>query len=189
MDGLWQSRLSVSVLFVLGTCVGQANAWGAETFDFRDGDRVVFLGDALVEQEQYAGWIELMMTAAFPEQDVTFRNLGWSADTPSGKSRFGLSLLPAGRAPAGEGWKQLVKQLEFIRPTVIVFGYGMASSLEGGIEGVAAFAKEYQRLIHTAELLQPGVRCVFLSPIGSLSDTHQKNQPHILDTPPLLLLR
>ena len=178
MDGLWQSRLSVSVLFVLGTCVGQANAWGAETFDFRDGDRVVFLGDALVEQEQYAGWIELMMTAAFPEQHVTFRNLGWSADTPSGKSRFGLSLLPAGRAPADEGWKQLVKQLEFIRPTVIVFGYGMASSLEGGIEGVAAFTKEYQRLIHTAEQLQPGVRCVFLSPLGSLSDTHQKNQPH-----------
>ena len=178
MDGLWQSRLSVSVLFVLGTCVGQANAWGAETFDFRDGDRVVFLGDALVEQEQYAGWIELMMTAAFPERHVTFRNLGWSADTPSGKSRFGLSLLPAGRAPADEGWKQLVKQLEFIRPTVIVFGYGMASSLEGGIEGVAAFTKEYQRLIHTAEQLQPGVRCVFLSPLGSLSDTHQKNQPH-----------
>ena len=164
MDGLWQSRLSVSVLFVLGTCVGQANAWGAETFDFRDGDRVVFLGDALVEQEQYAGWIELMMTAAFPERHVTFRNLGWSADTPSGKSRFGLSLLPASRAPADEGWKQLVKQLEFIRPTVIVFGYGMASSLEGGIEGVAAFTKEYQRLIHTAERLQPGVRCVFLSP-------------------------
>ena len=178
MDGLWQSRLSVSVLFVLGTCVGQANAWGAETFDFRDGDRVVFLGDALVEQEQYAGWIELMMTAAFPERHVTFRNLGWSADTPSGKSRFGLSLLPAGRAPADEGWKQLVKQLEFIRPTVIVFGYGMASSLEGGIEGVATFAKEYQRLIHTAERLQPGVRCVFLSPLGGLSDTHQKNQPH-----------
>ena len=178
MDGLWQSRLSVSVLFVLGTCVGQANAWGAETFDFRDGDRVVFLGDALVEQEQYAGWIELMMTAAFPERDVTFRNLGWSADTPSGKSRFGLSLLPAGRAPVDEGWKQLVKQLEFIRPTVIVFGYGMASSLEGGIEGVAAFTKEYQRLIHTAEQLQPGVRCVFLSPLGSLSDTHQRNQPH-----------
>ena len=177
MDGLWQSRLSVSVLFVLGTCVGQANAWGAETFDFRDGDRVVFLGDALVEQEQYAGWIELMMTAAFPERHVTFRNLGWSADTPSGKSRFGLSLLPAGRAPVDEGWKQLVKQLEFIRPTVIVFGYGMASSLEGGIEGVAAFTKEYQRLIHTAERLQPGVRCVFLSPLGSLSDTHQKNQP------------
>ena len=178
MDGLWQSRLSVSVLFVLGTCVGQANAWGAETFDFRDGDRVVFLGDAFVEQEQYAGWIELMMTAAFPERHVTFRNIVWSADTPSGKSRFGLSLLPAGRAPADEGWKQLVKQLEFIRPTVIVFGYGMASSLEGGIEGVAAFTKEYQRLIHTAEQLQPGVRCVFLSPLGSLSDTHQKNQPH-----------
>ena len=120
MNWFWNSRIITPVLFVLCVLLVQQNVRSAESFELQDGDRVVFLGDALVEQEQYAGWIELMMTAAFPERDVTFRNLGWSADTPSGKSRFGLSLLPAGRAPAGEGWRQLVKQLKFTQPVQVL---------------------------------------------------------------------
>ena len=178
MKKLWQSRIRVSVLFVSAVCLVQPTTWSAESFQLQNGDRVAFLGDALIEQEQYAGWIELMMTAAFPELDVTFRNLGWSADTPSGTSRFGLSLLPAGREPADEGWKQLLKQLEFTRPTVIVFGYGMASSLEGGIEGVAAFTQDYQRLIDATQRIHPGLRCVFLSPLGRLSGSHEKTQAY-----------
>ena len=176
MNKIWQSRIRVSVLFVLAVYLVQPTTWSAESFELQNGDRVAFLGDALIEQEQYAGWIELMMTAAFPELDVTFRNLGWSADTPSGTSRFGLSLLPAGREPADEGWKQLLKQLEFTRPTVIVFGYGMASSLEGGIEGVAAFTQDYQRLIDATQRIHPGLRCVFLAPRGRLSGSHEKTQ-------------
>ena len=57
-------------------------------FDLRGGDRVVFLSDGLVEQEQFSGWIELMLTTTFPDADVTFRNLEWSADTSAGDSRF-----------------------------------------------------------------------------------------------------
>jgi len=45
-------------------------------FELNDGDRVVFLGDGLIEQEQYHGWVELTLTAAYPEHNVTFRNLG-----------------------------------------------------------------------------------------------------------------
>jgi len=56
-------------------------------FEFRDGDRVVFFGDTLMEREKDFGYIELMMTLRFPERNVTFRNLGWSADTPVGLSR------------------------------------------------------------------------------------------------------
>lgn len=58
-------------------------------FELKDGDRVVFLGDTFIEREQYYGWIELMLTTRFPDRNVTFRNLGWSADTPAGDSRFG----------------------------------------------------------------------------------------------------
>lgn len=96
-----------------------------------DGDRVILLGDAFVEGEQYQGWIEVMLTSRFPDRNVTFRNLGWSGDTPVGDSRFGLSLLQAGREPTDEGWKQLVKQLTEARPTVAFIGYGMASSFDG----------------------------------------------------------
>ncbi|MBT4887330.1 MAG: c-type cytochrome [Planctomycetaceae bacterium] len=170
MNQFLKLRKSVSALFLLCVLLVQTNIRGAESFELQDGDRVVFLGDALIEQEQYAGWIEVMMTTAFPERDVTFRNLGWSADTPSGKSRFGLSLLPAGREPAGEGWRQLVKQLKFTQPTVIVFGYGMASALDSGMEGVAAFTQDYQRLVDTAKQMQPDLRCVLLSPLGRRAD-------------------
>ncbi|QTN31079.1 c-type cytochrome [Akkermansiaceae bacterium] len=103
-----------------------------KTFELRDGDNVVFLGDSFIEREQYAGWIELAATTQFPERNVTFRNLGWSADTPAGDSRNGLSLVQAGREPTGEGWNQLLKQLSEYKPDVIVLGYGTAASLPGG---------------------------------------------------------
>ena len=50
----------------------------------------------------------------------------------------------------------------------------MASSLEDGIEGVAAFTQDYQRLIDATQRIHPGLRCVFLSPLGHLSESHEK---------------
>ncbi|MBU6401879.1 MAG: hypothetical protein KGS61_16305, partial [Verrucomicrobia bacterium] len=64
---------------------GQPFALPAEPprpFELREGDRVVFVGDTLVEREQEYGYLEARMTAQFPDRNVTFRNLGWSADTP-----------------------------------------------------------------------------------------------------------
>ncbi|MCI0465190.1 MAG: hypothetical protein L0Z62_50350, partial [Gemmataceae bacterium] len=88
------TRLSCLACCLLSAapCLAQAPV----AFELRDGDRVVFLGDALLEREQYYGYIELALTTRFPERHVTFRNLGWSADTPAGDSRCGLSLLQAG---------------------------------------------------------------------------------------------
>ncbi len=137
----------------------------AAPFALKDGDRVVFLGDTLVEQEQFHGWIELMLTSRFAGRDVTFRNLGWSGDTPAGDSRFGLSLLQAGREPADEGWKNLVKQIEEAKPTVVFLGYGMASSFDGDT-GLTRFKADYRRLLDVIERTSPGVRLVFLSPIA-----------------------
>ena len=142
----------------------------ASEFELKSGDRVVFLGDALVEQEQYFGWIETMLTTSFADQDVTYRNLGWSGDTPAGDSRFGLSLLQAGLEPADEGWKQLGKQLELTKPTVVVFGYGMASALEGGVAGVDSFTRNFERLIAKVKEVTPDVRFLFLSPVDHVTD-------------------
>src|SRR5438067_10676598 len=82
----------------------------APPFELRDGDRVVLIGDRLIEREQRYGWIELALTPRFPNRHVTFRNIGWSADTPACDSRFGLSLLQADLEPPDEGWKQLREQ-------------------------------------------------------------------------------
>lgn len=137
----------------------------SSSFEFKEGERVVLLGDALIEQEQYAGWIEVMLTTAFADRNVTFRNLGWNADTPNGESRFGLSLLQAGNEPDDEGWKQLVAQLELTKPTVVILGYGMASALERGKSGLDNFTSDYERLVATIKTINPDARFVFLSPI------------------------
>src|SRR5262245_56854464 len=153
----------LALLFAL-CCISVFAAETAPPFDLKSGDRVVFLGDTLAEREQYHGWIELMLTSRFADRNVTFRNLGWSGDTPAGDSRFGLSLLQAGREPADEGWNQLVKQVAEARPTVVVMGYGMASSFEGG-SGLTKFRSDYMRLLDTIAKQSPVVRLVLLAPI------------------------
>ncbi len=158
-----ENIVATLVLFLL-ICGSVCAADKPAPFELRDGDRVIFIGDTFIEREQEFGWIELMLTAQFPDRNVTFRNLGWSADTPAGDSRFGLSLLQAGHEPADEGWNQLVKQLDEAKPTVVFVGYGMASSFDGEA-GLPKFKAGYNRLLDTIEKISPGVRLVLLSPI------------------------
>ena len=106
-----RNAVALVLTIVFATLHSVASAQETE-FRLDNGDRVVFLGDGLIEQEQYAGWIEVMLTTSFAEADVTFRNLGWNADTPTGKSRCGLSDVRAGEEKDDVGWKQLVKQIE-----------------------------------------------------------------------------
>ena len=158
------SQFLVFVVSILQVCGGARAADRQVAFELREGDRVVFVGDTLMEREQQFGWIEVMLTARSADRNVTFRNIGWSADTPAGDSRFGLSLLQAGHEPADEGWNQLTKQLEEAKPTVAFVGYGMAASFEGEA-GLAGFKADYTRLLDTLEKVSPGVRLVLLSPV------------------------
>ena len=156
----------------------------AAEFELRHDDRVVLVGDGLIEQEQYFGWIELMLTCDHADRDVTFRNLGWNGDLPNGQSRFGLSLLQAGHEPADEGWKQLNKQIELTKPTVVIFGYGMAAALESSsLSSVADqtasledFGKDLKRLSQSIRDISPDCRFVFLSPISPVGPSSVSSQ-------------
>ncbi|MCO8125370.1 HEAT repeat domain-containing protein [Stieleria sp. TO1_6] len=156
----------------------------ADPFRLADGDRVVMIGDGLIEQEQYFGWIELMLTTTAGDRDVTFRNLGWNADTPAGESRFGLSLLQAGHEPKDEGWRQLEKQIQLTQPTVALLGYGMASALEASAqpeqqareESLTQFVADYQRLVRSIKQTHPNCRFLFLSPISTTGNAVVSNQ-------------
>ncbi|QDT61715.1 hypothetical protein SV7mr_42540 [Stieleria bergensis] len=150
----------------------------APPLQLKDGDRVVLIGDGLIEQEQYFGWVEVMLTTDFPDADATFRNLGWNADRPDGASRFGLSLLQAGHEPADEGLKQLRKQLDLTQPTVAILGYGMAVALEiselDAADRPAAleqFGKQLHDLIVQIQSTQPNARFVLLSPIAPVGNS------------------
>ncbi|MBA4147325.1 MAG: HEAT repeat domain-containing protein [Verrucomicrobia bacterium] len=157
--------MKIQTLFALVLFCAQMAFSQNSLFELRDGDRVVFIGDTLMEREQYYGYIELALAAQFPERKVSFRNLGWSGDTPEGTSRAGLSKLQAGREPADQPWKEFVEQIANAKPTVAFIGYGMANSFDGE-KGVAKFSADLEKLLDTLkEQAGKDVRIVLLSPI------------------------
>src|SRR5687767_9068323 len=116
-----------------------------QTFELKDGDRVVFVGGTLVEREGQLGYIETVLTSRFPDRNVTFRNLGQSADTVRADAR-NLNAGWADFGPAEQGFKRLQTLIGEIKPTVIVANYGMTESFEGK-KGLENFRKGYERLL------------------------------------------
>src|SRR5688572_29630231 len=135
-------------------------AQSTNQFELREGDRVVLLGDTFIEREQTYGHIEYFFTTHWPDRNVTFRNLGWSADTPEGISRAGFD-------PEEKGWFHLTNQLTAVKPNVVFLGYGTASSFAGQA-GLAKFTAGINRIIDTVQELagKEPVRFLVLSPIA-----------------------
>jgi lysophospholipase L1-like esterase len=74
-----QTFLKILGTVMLMVClVGPARAGD---FFFRDGDRVVFLGDSITEQRLYATFVEVYTLTRYPEWKLSFRNVGWGGDT------------------------------------------------------------------------------------------------------------
>lgn len=145
--------------FLLLVCsLPAARAQNTNNFELRDGDRVVFLGDTFFERETRFGFIEHLLTTHWPERNVTFRNLGWSADTPLGVSRAGFDL-------PEKGFDRLKEQLALVRPTVAFLSYGMTASFDGDA-GLPRFRAEMEKLMDTiAAGATGGVRFVLLGPL------------------------
>src|SRR5438552_2509839 len=123
-----RSRFRAWLIFagvVVGSFAGLIGAESKRPFELRDGDRVVLLGDTLIEREQAYGYLEERLTIQFPERNIIFRNLGWSADTPIGTSRASFDF-----DKPGMGFNKLKECVASVQPTVVILGYGMASSLE-----------------------------------------------------------
>src|SRR5437899_12855258 len=95
-------------------------------FELHDGERVLFIGDTFFEREVDYGHIETRLTAAFPDRNVTFRNLAWAADTPMGRSRASFDW----NKPEEEWLKRVKEQVAVVKPTVAFLSYGMTAALE-----------------------------------------------------------
>jgi putative heme-binding domain-containing protein len=154
-------RISVTI-FALSTLASLASEPQPKTpFEFQDGDRVVLIGDTLIEREAAYGYVEQRLTTQFPDRHVTFRNLGWSADTPAGDSRASFDF-----DKPGKGFEKIKEQLAATQPTVLIVGYGMADSFAEEA-GLAPFQKNLERLLDTAREVSTNhsVRFILLSPI------------------------
>ncbi len=159
-------RHSIALCFCLLPFAGSVPADEPRGLELVDGDRVVFVGNTFIERDQAYGYLETMLTARWPDRNITFRNLGWSGDTVWGEARAGFD------SPA-EGFKRLVDQVSAAKPTVIFVGYGMNESYEGE-PGLRRFLDGLERLLN--EFGKTGARIILLSPmrhedLGSHSPT------------------
>jgi lysophospholipase L1-like esterase len=123
---------------------------------FKDGDRIVFVGDTLIERDQRHGYLETLLTVQNPDKNLTFRNLGWSGDTVEGVSRAGFD-------PPEAGFEQLRQQILAAKPTVMIVAYGMADSFAGAA-GIPRFEKGLNRLLDV--IAETHARIILLSPIA-----------------------
>jgi lysophospholipase L1-like esterase len=110
-------------------------AANAADFFFKDGDRVVMLGDSITEQFRYSSYVEAWTLTRFPAWTITFINVGMSGNrSVDGNDRFKRDVL-------------------FNTPTVITVDFGMNDggygafneygfrTFMGGLQGIADQAK------------------------------------------------
>src|SRR5262249_58552048 len=93
-------------------------------FECKAGDRVGLIGSRVIDGEQRYGYWEAALTAANPDKNISFRNLGWSGDTVWGEARAGFG------TPA-DGYKALIDHVKAEKPTVLIVGYGTNESFAG----------------------------------------------------------
>ena len=117
---------------------GAAEPAGGTGFELHAGDRVVLLGDAIIEREGERGAIETALVATHPGAHLTFRNLGWSGDTVWAESRGVFD------APSA-GYARLLDLVHGLEPTVVIVAYGRNESFAGA-SGLTPFREQLGRL-------------------------------------------
>lgn len=132
------------------------------SFELKNGDRVVFLGNSLIEDDQQYGYIEFALASRWPDRDVTFRNLGWSGDTVFGDARSYFTSPPS-------AYELLIEQLTKAQPTVVFVAYGANEAFEGEA-GLPRFKQGLNQLLDEIDSL--GAKTVLLSPVPQMSAGH-----------------
>ncbi len=126
------------------------------TVEFKDGDRLVLIGNTVFEREQRYASFEPRLALGLGDVKVSVRNLAWSGDTVFGHARsyFG---------PPEEGLQRLSAHLDLLKPTVVMLCYGSELAFER-LNGLPDFLSGYRSLIEMIRAKAPGVRIVVVAP-------------------------
>lgn len=166
--------LSCLVLFCLPALVAGA-ADGMLTL--QKNDRIVLIGNALAEREQYFGHLEAQIQMTHPNLNVSVRNQGFTGD----EVRFRPRSLDFGEPD---------KHLTMARADVILAFFGFSESFRGEA-GLAVFEQELRDFIeHTRAQNYSGrgtPRLALISPLAH-EDTGNPNLPDGSTTNPNFLL-
>ncbi len=148
----FSSRLTTKfALSLVAACTVSAHADGP-SLPLHEGDRVLFLGNGFVENDQWHAGFETRLQRRLPK--LTFRYMGWSGDTVRGGARVAGYQVP-------QGYARLEKEVLALKPTVIFLAYGMNESFDGP-DALPGFLQDYAKLLKTLAPLE--ARLVIVSP-------------------------
>src|SRR5437773_3047118 len=125
----------------------------AEGFALQDGDRVVFYGDSITQDGQYARAVEMYVATRFPDWAVTFQNAGVGGDKVTG-------------GWAGAVDVRLDRDVIAHKPTVVTVMLGMN---DGGYKAFdpalfETYGAGYRHLVARLKQELPGVRLTLIQP-------------------------
>ncbi|TDI70461.1 MAG: hypothetical protein E2O86_03500 [Bacteroidetes bacterium] len=154
MKSIYTARIVLLLIgILLSACTSSSSL---ESLDFKQNEKIVFLGNAFFENAIYSGELETTFSLSFPKKNITFRNIGWSGDNVYAHART--------RARGGgrfgnpeEGFNILTKQITELKPDKIFIAYGFNESFDDEA-GIDAYNKGLNRLLemlsqHCPELI------------------------------------
>ena len=144
---------SVVLLFAFLCAATVVQSQSPDKFELKDGDKIVFLGNSLFENEFQFGYLELALTTRFPGRNVTFRNLGWTGDNVWGQARSTYTNPPT-------PYQHLINQLTAAKPTLVFIAYGGVEAQDGEA-GLTKFREGYNQLLDKIDAL--GAKSILLS--------------------------
>ncbi len=140
---------------LLAIVAAGASASDASTLELRRGDRICLVGNTFAERFQLFGYFESGLLAAFPQLDLSVRNLAWSADE-------------AALRPRPLDFGAVDRHLEAQGADIVLLFYGANESFAGN-QGVPAFRNDLGRLLrHVSKQNYNGAeppRVALVSPI------------------------
>ncbi len=126
---------SAWAVLALGGLGRGAGADDSTRYEPKSGDRIILIGNTLAERMQYFGNFETLLQSRFPDKNLVFHNLGWSADE--------LELRPRSQSFNDHG-----HQLEDEKPDVVIAAFGFNESFDGP-GGLGKFRSELEKFINT----------------------------------------
>ena len=90
-----------------------------DRFPWKDGERIVFLGDSITHAGTYVQYVDAYLRTRFPERQIELINLGLSSETVTGLSE------PDHPYPRPDLHERIDRVLAQARPNVVVLCYGM----------------------------------------------------------------
>jgi hypothetical protein len=153
MTGFVHTAIADEAPAASSATTGERSATAA-AFPLKAGDHVVLVGGTYIEREGQFGDLETALTAQFPRQRITFRNLGWSGDTVWAESRGIFD-------PPAVGYQRLIDLVIEQKPTVIVLHYGQNEAFRGP-DGLESFRQQYAKLCD--DLAVTKARLAFITP-------------------------